>query len=297
MNLSYDNFSSKTLVLRLETNEPGVYSGVIPVPVSPVGPAILQVVHRGYYSCADIEITAAAAIEPQLDPPAIDFGQVNGGVTDVAVLALSNVADLALEISSISIDGQGFALAPASVCDLSASFELRSAEACALPIQFAADTPGFYQGLLSVELGSGQVIEAPLTATSVAPGTAFSFGQAMSASFYDPLHQGEGFLIEVLPDGIVLIYWFTYDEAGEQRWFVGVGEADADGFYVAELYQSEGGIFGPDFNPDAVQYQLVGSLWISFDSCGFGAASYLVDGRFGSQQIQRLTQLSGLTCE
>ena len=295
--LSYDNFNTKIAVRHINASGNGIYTGMVPVPVAPRGTAILQVVHSGYYSCADIVISSTAAVEPQLDPLSIDFGDVNGGDSDLEVLAVSNIEATALEITSVSVVGEGFTLDTDTGCDTTTKIELRAGEACAVPVRFDADIPGDYQGVLYVALGSGQVIEVPLTATSVEPGTAFGFGDYMSASFYDPLHQGEGYLIEVLSGGAVLIYWFSYDETGAQRWFVGLGQADADGFYVAELYVSEGGIFGPQFKPEEVLYTLVGSLWISFDSCGFGIASYLVDGRYGTQQIQRLTQLAGLSCE
>ncbi|MCP4044914.1 MAG: hypothetical protein GY732_02855, partial [Gammaproteobacteria bacterium] len=48
--------------------------------------------------------------------------------------------------------------------------------------------------------------------------------ERMSGSWYDPAHNGEGFLLEVLEDEQAIVYWFTYDENGNQRWFIGLGE-------------------------------------------------------------------------
>jgi hypothetical protein len=62
----------------------------------------------------------------------------------------------------------------------------------------------------------------------------------MSGSWYDPDHKGEGFLLEVLESNKAVIYWFTYDEAGAQRWFTSVGEVSKGSLY-------QGGINVPLF--------------------------------------------------
>lgn len=41
--------------------------------------------------------------------------------------------------------------------------------------------------------------------------------------FGGPSRDGEGFLLEVLPGGQLLAYWFTYDEFGNQMWLVALG--------------------------------------------------------------------------
>ena len=60
-----------------------------------------------------------------------------------------------------------------------------------------------------------------------------------SGFFYDPSHDGEGFVIEVTSDERAAIYWFTYDNEGNQRWFIGVGTLDATGITVADWYTSD----------------------------------------------------------
>ena len=37
----------------------------------------------------------------------------------------------------------------------------------------------------------------------------------MSGAWYDPTHNGEGFLLELLEPDEAIIYWFTYDETGK----------------------------------------------------------------------------------
>ena len=45
----------------------------------------------------------------------------------------------------------------------------------------------------------------------------------ITGSWFDPSHNGEGFLIEKLNSELALVYWFTYDSNGNQAWIVGVG--------------------------------------------------------------------------
>ena len=48
----------------------------------------------------------------------------------------------------------------------------------------------------------------------------------LSGSFYDPGRNGEGLVIEWLPDGKVLAIFFTYDLAGDQMWIFGTGQPE-----------------------------------------------------------------------
>ena len=40
----------------------------------------------------------------------------------------------------------------------------------------------------------------------------------------DPANDGEGFLIEILAGGRAVMYWFTFDEDGEQAWYLAAGD-------------------------------------------------------------------------
>ena len=66
---------------------------------------------------------------------------------------------------------------------------------------------------------------------------------------------GEGLVIEALSNGLVLIFWFSYDEDGKQAWFYGLGEQDGTGIIVSEMLITSGGRFGPNFDPDQVQLE------------------------------------------
>ena len=61
-----------------------------------------------------------------------------------------------------------------------------------------------------------------------------------SAMWYMPERNGEGWTLEILPDDHAVVYWFTYDNAGNARWLVGYGDIaradDGDEIQFAHLY-------------------------------------------------------------
>jgi arylsulfatase A-like enzyme len=119
----------------------------------------------------------------------------------------------------------------------------------------------------------------------------------MSGGWYDPSHNGEGFLVEVLQDNQAVVYWFTYDESGGQRWFTATGVVENDTAVFEVLLQTDGAIFGEKFDPDDVVYSDIGELSIAWSDCTQASASYTVNGTAGSQQLVRLSTLTGLDCE
>ena len=111
-----------------------------------------------------------------------------------------------------------------------------------------------------------------------------------SGSWYDPTHDGEGFVVQYIDDDRAVIYWFTYTETGKQRWFIGIGEATENGLYVMELLQPIGGMFGPSFDPADVVRETVGELTLTFNSDSEGLAEYTIGGVDGQQSLVRLTR-------
>ena len=76
---------------------------------------------------------------------------------------------------------------------------------------------------------------------------------------------GEGYNVEVLINGQVVVYWFSYDPEGKRRWFFGLGEIREGKLVFDEMLTSSGGIFGPDFDPDDVDFKPWGSLELDLD--------------------------------
>ncbi len=120
-----------------------------------------------------------------------------------------------------------------------------------------------------------------------------------SGSWYDPAHDGEGWIVEVLDEHSAVIYWFTYDPDGNQSWLVGV--VDLDGNTLAgELLIASGAVFGPDFDPADVSLEPWGNVSLRLDDCQSGAleyVSYFPEYGSGSLQPQRLVNIDGLNCE
>lgn len=122
-----------------------------------------------------------------------------------------------------------------------------------------------------------------------------------SAMWYDPARDGEGWVLEILDERKAALYWFTYDEEGDQRWLQAVGEIrQSDSGEVVsfpELYVTKGGRFGPQFDPEDVQREVVGEAEMRFASCDKGTFSYSAFDQSQTFDIQRLTKTMGAGCE
>lgn len=122
-----------------------------------------------------------------------------------------------------------------------------------------------------------------------------------SGIWYDPDRDGEGYVLELIGPDAATLTWFTYDDQGNQRWLVGLGEVvhgAADGTYLvfSELYDTSGGVFGEAFDPDLVERRLVGSARIAFDDCSSGRLSYDAYGASASVPVRRVATTMGLDC-
>jgi hypothetical protein len=58
--ISYDDFATRTKLAMMPTPEGGFYTMTVPLPVQPLGPAVFQLNHQNYYSCADITLEDGA---------------------------------------------------------------------------------------------------------------------------------------------------------------------------------------------------------------------------------------------
>jgi sugar lactone lactonase YvrE len=124
----------------------------------------------------------------------------------------------------------------------------------------------------------------------------FDISPGISGSWYDLAHSGEGFSIEILEGDVALIYWYTFDGLGNPRWFIGVGTIIGNQMIFDELLVATGGIFGPDFDPEAVELESVGTAVFTFFDCATGEIVYVVDGVEGRLDLTRLSAISGLVC-
>lgn len=131
----------------------------------------------------------------------------------------------------------------------------------------------------------------------------------LTALYYDVNRSGEGFSIEFLNEqNEFWMQWFTYDSQGQQQWYVDRDAAVANNAIMArEIFTVNGGVFGPDFNPDDTQFEIAGDLEIIFDEgvpidntwinrVRTGAMKYTYpDGRKFRAQLTPLTAPRGFT--
>lgn len=83
---------------------------------------------------------------------------------------------------------------------------------------------------------------------------------SLNGTWYDPVRDGEGLVVQVQDDGPALIAWFTYDEAGRQRWAYGTYDPARDAF---PLLRPTGARFGAAFHPAQVLQQPFGLARLS----------------------------------
>lgn len=137
--------------------------------------------------------------------------------------------------------------------------------------------------------------------------------QQYSGAWYNPERSGEGFIVEVLPDDRVVVYWFTHqpNDSGQQAWMIGSGAFQDGGIVVnpgtpweervqLTLHQPSGARFGPQFDPDDVEVIEWGELEIRFfdDNTGQVVWDSELDGYgAGEYDIERLAQPMLAECE
>lgn len=135
-----------------------------------------------------------------------------------------------------------------------------------------------------------------LASSAWADESSFEVGPGLTGHWYSPDRSGEGLVLEVLDENQALLYWFTYDNEGNPRWLIDVGEIAGSDITFSSLQVSSGGTFGEDFDPDQVQYQEVGSAVLSFSSCDQATFSYSAFSVDGSHEMTRLSETMAAEC-
>jgi hypothetical protein len=198
--------------------------------------------------------------------------ELNQGLVSGATQA--NLEFLAADMTAMNIDAN-----PATVVDWSGGSWRRYEDA-----DGDESDSGGVDGTISVQL-SDEVVPPP-----------FVLEAGITASWYDQDHDGEGFLIELLEHDRAVMYWFTYDEAGNQDWYVATGTVKGNRIEFPKLKQASGGEFGPGFDPEAVTREVVGSASFIWSACDTGTMSYWIGPRHGRMQLERVTNVLGLDC-
>jgi hypothetical protein len=89
------------------------------------------------------------------------------------------------------------------------------------------------------------------------------------------------------PSNIIFAAWFTYDEAGQPKWYVASDCHLVGDFCYGTLYETTGSPFSQPFNPSAVTIRPVGTLALTFTSYSTGTMTYSVRGVVATKQITR----------
>jgi hypothetical protein len=147
---------------------------------------------------------------------------------------------------------------------------------------------------------SSQVLgELEIYASTMSPSD-FTIDYTTSGSWFDTNRNGEGYILEMLPNNGVLMMWFTYlPNQAEQAWLIGTGTYSKNRIILENVQITSGGVFGPAFDPTAVQRQVWGDISFEFDGCNSGVINYNAQSSSygdGDHVTTRLTSLSGANC-
>lgn len=120
----------------------------------------------------------------------------------------------------------------------------------------------------------------------------------LSGAWADFSRAAEGYSLQVLHDGRVVVYWFSYGPDSERRWFYNVGEIEGDKLVFDNLLTTSGPIFGEKNPPEILQQTPWGELELKL-GCTSGSAIYSsTEPGFpaGTKQLTRITRPKGLVC-
>ncbi len=122
-----------------------------------------------------------------------------------------------------------------------------------------------------------------------------------SGTWYNPEQDGHGLAVEILPDGVGVIYWYVYDFSGNQVWLLGNGSYTGSELNV-DLNIVSGGLFPPEFNAEQVNIRPWGTASFKVNDCNKAEFNWSPNAdqtpfSGGQLDLQRLTQLIDLNCE
>jgi hypothetical protein len=188
-------------------------------------------------------------------------------------------ADAVLQIRADDMTGMSTDANPATVADWQLGNWTRYESSDGSESDFGGFDSSFTLNVTTEELPLPFVLEAGIT-----------------ASWYDPARNGEGYVLQILENNVAVMYWFTYDDAGKQDWYVAAGSTQGNRIVFPEIYSVSGGEFGPGFDPENVTREVVGSASFVWTSCDQGEINYQIGNHHEHLQLARLTSLMGIDC-
>jgi len=154
--------------------------------------------------------------------------------------------------------------------------------------------------LVQIQATSGSLSHTTsLTLTVNAATTAFVITSGITGSWYNTAQSGHGFNIEVLPGNVFLVYWYLFDNSGNNFWLGGTSNGAVSGnSATVNLTQTTGGTY-PPLDPTKIMRSPWGTLTFTFTDCNNGTVAWtpsVAGFAVGSMPIQRLTSVSGQSC-
>ena len=119
-----------------------------------------------------------------------------------------------------------------------------------------------------------------------------TIGPGFTGAWFDPAQSGHGLFIEILPDDRIQAAWFTFNPAGEQAWFLGVGSY-VDNSATISAVEPVGGRWIPNFDPTQIVNNAWGTLTLTFTDADHGRVDFssILGYGAGSMNLTRLTKV------
>ncbi|MGJ8662764.1 MAG: choice-of-anchor B family protein [Marinicella sp.] len=123
--------------------------------------------------------------------------------------------------------------------------------------------------------------------------------QHHSGLWYNADQTGHGLSIDILENNQIVIFWYTYDNDGNQLWLLGAGSYEG-GQATLTVTTTKNAFFPPGFVANDVETTDWGTFEISFNGCSEAEFKWFpneeVDYTAGSMLMTHLAQNAGLAC-
>lgn len=166
---------------------------------------------------------------------------------------------LSLMMDSPAVEGQsseGLLALPSIVTNLLPG-ELNTTLACGVSDATGLGRPqdANGDGVFECDMGARELRNGP------------DLGPAQTMAIFDPSRNGEGQVIEILPNGLAVASFFTYGVNGGQDWFVAVGQQVGNTVVFNNVTDATGGRWGSAFNPANITRSTAGQMSLVFSTC------------------------------
>ncbi len=143
------------------------------------------------------------------------------------------------------------------------------------------------------------------------PSYAIIITKGFTGLWLQPNHESQGFDLQIidqngLPQAVV--YWYTYDTAGNPMWLIGLGDLNGDSV-VMDMMTVTGVTNLQSNNPESRNEIVLATATFTFDDCnkgsveinpkpdnGSGETTNSISGTGGIIDIERLTAIQGSSC-